>query len=131
MSKQIISELKSMLKHTNAKVESLQKKLSDDFVYGLAWYGEDLWKQSFRSKELTKLVTDIENNLLDADSNLSTLDVLESWIDNIEVFLSRPYNVRENSTGSLHREVSTYRYQEIMEMMIEIKSIVKSAKKSK
>jgi hypothetical protein len=126
----VINELESNLKYSDKKRVNLLNKFNEDFCYELGWNGELLWKLSFRCKEYSRLIKRIESNYYDwlefNKDTIDTLETLQNFVDENMYFLSMSYNVRENSTGSLHREVSTYKFQETMEINNEIKSIIKS-----
>jgi hypothetical protein len=85
----------------------LIQKFTGDVTYHFAWIGEELFKASYKCDWYKGWM----NNLNNHDG--ITIDVIMKEIEN---FLSRSHNVRENSSGSLHREVSTWKFICTMEI---------------
>lgn len=102
-------------KHHDQRIK-LMDDLSSDITYKFAWIGEELFKESLKA--------DVYLHIKNASQEELTLeDAISERIKGIQQFLSSPYNVRENSSGSLHREVSTWKYIAFMEVLQELQSI--------
>ena len=100
------------IKNAEAKVEQLQSRLNENYLGNFAWAAEDLWRQSFIVIDLKRKL----NYLLDEETSLTELEKINEIIDTYQNVLDRTYNVRSNSSGSLHREVSTWEYQETLDL---------------
>lgn len=126
MNFQIVKELQNNLKHIESKRVSLMEKMNDDYCYNFCWNGEDLFRYSYKAKQY--------KSLLDAIYEIETLgltpidtainETIKNEIELNEMWLKRSYNVRENSTGSLFREASIWKYQETMDYVQELKTII-------
>ena len=102
-------------KHHDQRIK-LMEKFSSDISYQFAWLGEELYKESIKA--------DIYLHIKNASVEDITLEQsIFERIKGIEQYLSRPYNVRGNSSGSLHNEVSTWKYIAFMEVLEELQTI--------
>lgn len=88
------------------EVDTCKQKLNEDFIYWFAWKGETLWSNEYMLKELTSVYDKIK----DSQDTDEVLKRINSRIESYEEFLENSSNVREDSSGSLHREVSTWKY---------------------
>jgi hypothetical protein len=107
--------LESQIKYSEKKVTELKEKLINNFCYELAWIGEDLYKSQYKLEHYKKILSDLDKH--------SEEEVLNYWIEQFTNFISQCYNVRENSTGALSRECSTWKFICNMELLAELKSI--------
>jgi conjugal transfer/entry exclusion protein len=110
------------IKHAEEKVEQLQSRLNENYLGNFAWAAEDLWRQSFIVIDLKRKL----NYLLDEETSLTELEKINEIIDTYQNILDRTYNVRSNSSGSLHREVSTWEYQENLDLKRFFKTLLNS-----
>lgn len=117
----IVTELCSEIRWLQSKVEQLKSRLADDFLYSFAWAGEDLFRQEFK---LTQLGYKLRY-LCDNEIDLSEIEKIQIIIKDYQAILDQSYSVRENSTGSLHREVSTWKYQEMLELKKFFQNLIK------
>jgi hypothetical protein len=100
------------IKHAEGKAEQLQSRINENYLANFAWAGEDLWRQSFIVNDLKRKL----NYLLDEEVPFTELEKINEIISSYQDILDRTYNVRNNSSGSLHREVSTWEYQETLDL---------------
>ena len=98
----------------NSEIEKMEIKMKENFVYYFAWAGEDLFNLNHKRNLLKELVNP---NQYDYD--------VELMIKDLSRFVSQSYNVRENSSGALHREASTFKFVATMEFIDILKNIVK------
>jgi hypothetical protein len=107
--------LKSLIfeiKHIEGKVEQLKSRLYENYLHNFAWAAEDLFRQSFFLNELNKKY----NYLIDEEIQDTELEKINDIISGYQDILDMSYNVRNNSSGVLHREVSTWQYQEVLDL---------------
>ena len=116
--------ISSSLKYETRKMEQNMAKLQENFLHNFAWNGEDAYKQAYHVKELQKILTDM---MVEEDMD-KDLEIAEWYIRDYSKFIRRGYNVRENSTGALHREVSTWKYVVTIEILDYLEAIVKDYK---
>jgi hypothetical protein len=103
-SKSTLTDLvKSEIKVLNHRIAEMKSRLDADFEYNLAWVGEDLYKANLRLKVMNGLIAELGSHTEE--------EVIAYNLKYALDFITRSYNVRENSTGSLHREVSTWKFQ--------------------
>ena len=107
--------LESQIKFSDKKVTGLKETLMNNFCYHLAWIGEDIYKTQYKLEHYKKMLSELNEH--------SEEEVLNHWIEEFTKFISRSYNVRENSTGALFRECSTWKFICTMELLEELKSI--------
>ncbi len=110
--------LENYAKYYQQRVDKMQNQLNENFTYYFPWVGEDLYKENYLigyyNTLLANLVTESEQ------------DVLEYTIRNLKNYLRSSYNVRENSSGALHREVSTWKFQANMELLDQLEKLTRS-----
>jgi hypothetical protein len=109
---EIKSEIASQINYLQNKINDLEKKLNEDFLQHFAWVSEDLFHHKFQVQEL-KFKYDFLN---DINSDLSEIEECKIIIKGYEQYLDSDFNVRSNSSGTLHRETSTWKYQSILEL---------------
>ena len=117
MTNEIKNELQSTIRYNEIKIAEGQKKLAENFCHYFAWNGEDLYKLIF--------ITDHYKTILKDMDEFGVEEVMTEYITRFEKFVSELYNVRENCTGALHREVSTWKFVAKMEMIKFLKTISK------
>jgi hypothetical protein len=105
-------EVKSKINYLQTKIDDAEKKLNQDFLYYFAWVSEELFIHKF---QITALKFQLEF-LFDINNELSELEECKIIIKSYENFLDSESNIRSNSSGTLHRETSTWKYQAIMEL---------------
>jgi hypothetical protein len=108
----ITSEIQSQINYLQNKIIDAETKLNQDFLYYFAWVSEDLFHYKFQINELQFKLEFI----LNIDSELSAIEECKIIIKGYEQFLDSQSNVRNNSSGILHRETSTWKYQSILEL---------------
>lgn len=118
MSNIIKQSIQYELQYLSNNEKRLMDLLIEDFSGGFAQYGETLFGTSFRRDAYQSLLKTMQSD----DDALNYL-VVSGRIINYEHYLSKSYNVRESSTSALHREVSTFKYKEIMDMVAFLRSI--------
>jgi hypothetical protein len=102
----IVKELNTRCGYLIAQIEKLQVNLETDFLGQFAWNAEELWKTSWTNMYFKSIVEwTIEMNEEDAR------EYIAEEIQRLKHFCLRSFNVRVNSTGALHREVSTWEFQ--------------------
>lgn len=114
---ELLSELNSNSNFLEKRINEYKEKLNENYCYYLSWVGEQLWIETFMNDHYKAIINELNNN------NHSEKEVIEYWINVSENFISQSYNVRENSTGSLHRECSTWKFISHMNLLKELKSI--------
>ena len=85
-------------------------QLAENYVYYLSYVGEDLWRNEFKLDWLRASLGDDETVSIVRGSILHYLAQLQDYI-------SRPYNVREESTGAIRRETAVWKYISSMELI--------------
>ena len=123
--KNLKTTIESILKYEKKKMNETIEKLNENYVSNFGWYGEEAFRLSYKVQQLTRIIDDMK--LDDVEDSDFELVVVKRYINSYETFIKTSYNVRVNSTGSLHREVSTWTYQtnldllNFLEQMIAIK----------
>jgi hypothetical protein len=118
MKNQLVKQLESQIKHNNQKIEKGFNDLKANFCHQLAWKCEDMFMLSFKNENYQELIHAIE--VLKEEEGLNTM------IERFEQFLSHSFHVRENSTGVMHREASTWKFICTMELLKEFRNFKKS-----
>jgi hypothetical protein len=121
MSNIIKQSIQYELQYLSSREKEMLDTLMKDFCGNFAYCGESLFGVSFRRKEYQSLLKAMESD----DDALNYL-VVSGRIVNYESYLSKSYNVRENSTSALHREASIFKYKEIIDMVGFLKSVILS-----
>ena len=94
-------------------------RLAANVTFEFSWVGEDLFLASYKADQYARILMIQETN----DCTLT--EAVEHCIKDLERYISNDYNVRENSSGSLHREVSTWKFIASMQLVKELKSVIK------
>ncbi len=114
-----IREIKSIVNNLTSKVTADTEKLNENFAYYLPWCGEDLWRNTYCRDFFKGLLEELEGDY--------AAFVLGNKIELLKGHCRRSYNVRENSTGSLHREISTWRFICDLENLNTLENIFKNS----
>jgi hypothetical protein len=112
------STLTNYAKYHQQRVDKMQDQLKENFVYHFPWIGEDLYKETYLISYYNSMLVDL---VVESEDN-----VLEYTIANLKHYLRSSYNVRENSSGSLHREVSTWKFQANMDLLDQLEKFAKN-----
>ena len=94
-------------------------RLAANVTFEFSWVGEDLFLASYKADQYARILMIQETN----DCTLT--EAVEHCIEDLERYISNDYNVRENSSGSLHKEVSTWKFIASMQLVKELKSLIK------
>jgi hypothetical protein len=108
----IQSEIQSEINYLQNKIIEAETSLQKDFLYYFEWVSEELFMHKFKINELQfklEFILNIEDEAL-------VIEECKMIIKSYERFLDSEYNVRNNSSGTLHRETSTWKYQSILEL---------------
>lgn len=117
---EIIETIKYEIQHLERRISEDQKKLNDNFVHYFSWCGEDLFMNNFKLQYYRGVIIESDEN-----PDLPVETIIEHYIKTLNNFIAQTYNVRENSSGSLHREVSTWKFIASMEIAKYFKSLLK------
>jgi hypothetical protein len=108
----IQAEIASQINYLQNKIVEAETNLNKDFLYYFEWVSEELFMHKFKINELQfklEFILNIEDQAL-------VIEECKMIIKSYERFLDSEYNVRSNSSGTLHRETSTWKYQSILEL---------------
>jgi hypothetical protein len=92
-------------------------KMTANFCREFAWNGEELWIETFKLDHYRAMLNDM------VERGKDWVEVQAYWEERFASFTSKAYNVRENSTGALHREASTFKFLANMDLLEWIKGI--------
>jgi hypothetical protein len=111
--KRISSKCEFLIDKRNTLLENLKENVS----YQFAWIGEDLYMTSYKADHYQWIykMGSLEGNTI--------MEMLEYKIEELKSYVKHSYNVRQNSTGTLHREVSTWQYIASMELINELENL--------
>lgn len=112
-------QLENQIEFLEKKVNGCTEQLTKDFCHELPWVGEDLYISSYKLQQYKFILLDFNEW-----SKTPEHEIINNWIKKYTTFISRPYNVRENSTGSLFRECSTWKFMCSMELLEELKNLI-------
>lgn len=112
--------LQNYVNYYSRRVNENQAKFAENVVYYFPWLGEEIYKESY----LVSYYNSMLNDLLTGSED----NVLEYTIANLKHYLRSSYNVRANSSGSLHREVSTWKFQANMDLLDQLEKFAKNNK---
>jgi hypothetical protein len=118
-----IKHLEGIVKFREEALETAFASLKENFCYQLAWTGEDMFMNQYRLDHYKAILADLKGK--------NAEDVFQYWIGRFKTYISHPYNVRENSTGVLHREASTWKYMATMTLLEEVEGWYDSLKENK
>jgi hypothetical protein len=112
MNKELLVEnIDWLIKNNQEKISEMNENLTQNFVYHFSWVGEDLFMRHFKNNMYNALLIDI--------NEYGTENALKENIKRCKAYTSSPYQVRENSSGSLHREVSIWKFICMLELLKE------------
>jgi hypothetical protein len=97
------------------RVSELMVKLESDYLYQLPWLGEEIYKYKYTIAYYKSMLNDLQSETDGVVLGYHTRMLLN--------YCKRAYNVRENSTGTLHREVSTWKFQCNLEILEKIEQL--------
>jgi hypothetical protein len=115
------AELEIIIGMKEANVLKLKTRLMENYTYQLSWIGEDLFMEQYKLEHYKAILEDVVK--------LGEQESMSYWLERFNGHINQDYNVRENSTGSLHREVSTWKFIATMQMLKELKQIIKHSNK--
>lgn len=116
-----IREIHFTVKHLQQSIDKDKARLEENYCYYLSWCGEDLWRNEYKAAFFRGLLEELEGDYSER--------VFQNKIGLLKTYCSRSYNVRENSTGSLHREISTWRFMCDLEILETLEAYVKNSDK--
>lgn len=119
--KNALETLKYDIAFLEKNVAEGNKKLAENFTYYFPWLGEELWVNTYKAAYM-------KSALEDTNGGRPLEVVLAHHIKFLRDYTSRVYNVRENSSGSLHREVSTWKFQANMALAEYFEAILNTEK---
>ena len=126
---EIIDRVKFELQYLAKEQAEGMKRLGEDFEHNFAWVGESTFRAAFKTKVLNGLLRQLKEVDIMDQSVLSYEELVESTIKTEiqyrKEFLMKSYNVRENSSGALFRDASTWRFQSIIEMVEIMEKLIK------
>ena len=122
--KDFLLDLKSRAKYLQSRIDECKEKLNENYIYWLPWVGEQLWSETFMVEHYNIMIKEIEELVIEEGKH-ETYEVFQHWLNRSEKYVSESYNVRERSTGSLFNEVSTWKFICHMNLIKEIKSILR------
>lgn len=117
-SQKIANEIFGRIKNVTMRIESDEQKLQQDFALNFPWVCEDLWTANFQRDTYKYWLHEFET------SNETWQDFVQRELNHWKTFCSRPSNVRTNSTGALHREVSTWKFQCALEFIAILETLL-------
>lgn len=120
LKQELIRLINNEIKRAELKISS--NKIQDGmlFTYWFKWHSEEMFKQEWRKENLTSLVPIIEGSEDDQDMVFK----MNKYIESMEKFISRSYNVRTRSTSAIDSEVSTWEFIYTMDLIQELKVIM-------
>lgn len=92
-------------------------KLAENYVYHFAWAGQKIWELSFKLDYYRAILEDVSGG---QQPHIS----IAFYKNQLQDFTSRSYNVREESSGALHREASVWKFKASMELAQEFTSLL-------
>jgi hypothetical protein len=110
----IEAEIQSEINYLQNKIIEAETSLQKDFLYYFEWVSEELFINKFKINELQFKLEFMLNTTIDNESLI--IHECKMIIKSYERFLDSQHNVRSNSSGTLHRETSTWKYQAILEL---------------
>ena len=111
----LVKRIEGLIEFNQGKISEMNEKLTQNFVHNFSWYGEDLFMHHFKNDMYKALLIDIN----EYDYRFGAKRILTSEIERLKAYTSSPYQVRENSTGTLHREVSTWKFICMLQLLKE------------
>jgi hypothetical protein len=110
----LVKNIEHSIESNQTEINKSMDKLAKNFVYNFSWVGEDLFMRHFKNDMYKALLADI--------NEYGAKAALETEIAKLKMYTRSAYQVRENSTGTLHREASTWRFICMLELLNELES---------
>jgi len=119
----IHAEFKTQMQILARDIKKDEAKLHENFLHYFAWVGEDLWKMKYKHHLLQTIYSAAvyDDNSIEQDLKAEIKPRLEMLREEC----LKSYNVRENSTGALHRETSLWKFQANLELVDWLSRFVK------
>jgi len=111
------TDLEIIIGMKEVNVLKLKTRLMENYTYELSWIGEDLFMEQYKLEHYKAILEDVVK--------LGEQEAMRYWLERFNGHINQDYNVRENSTGSLHREVSTWKFIATMQMIKDLNHITK------
>lgn len=108
----IKAEIAHEIVYLQNKINEAEANLNRDYLYYFEWVSEELFINKFKINELQFKLEFI----LNINDPFLAINECKMIIKSYERFLDSQCNVRSNSSGTLHRETSTWKYQSILEL---------------
>jgi hypothetical protein len=99
-----VSQMIDEVSYLETKIKQSKDLLNTNYVYYFAWQGEELWFNSYKASYIKTIISNI------VDDNTPEVEAIKFAIKSLRDYTTRSYNVKENSTGVLHREASTWKF---------------------
>jgi hypothetical protein len=94
--------LNSLIQYRQGQIQIKKQALNENFIYWFPFLMEDIF---FLEYEISKF-----KSMLESLETESEYDVLKFTIKNLKEYCSVPRNVRSDSSSTLSREASTWKY---------------------
>ena len=117
-------ELEKIVEQKEANVYEIKTKLMANVCSQLPWLCEDLYVESYKLDHYKAIVKDLKET-----KDMTNEMIMEYWTNKFENFISQDYNVRENSTSTMHRETSTWKFIATIQMLKELNKLIKYSNK--
>lgn len=109
------TDLEIIIGMKEVKVLEMKTKLMENFTYQLSWLCEELYIEQYKLEHYKALLEDIKG--------VGSAPAFEYWLNRFNGHINQDYNVRENSTNSMSRETSTWKFIATMQMIKEFKQL--------
>jgi heme oxygenase len=119
----IHAEFKTKLQMFARDIQTSEAKLTEDFLYYFSWVGEELWKMKYQQQFIQRIYDAACESEETIEQDLKKQ--IKTRLQMLREECLKPYNVRTDSTGALHRETSTWKFQCDLELMEWLNRIVK------
>ncbi len=108
----LIKHFQGLVEYNQEQINKLNAKLAENFVYNFPWVGEELFMRNFKLDWYNVLISEIKE--------YGVKDTLTVQVNRLKTITRSAYQVRENSTSTLHREASTWKYICMLELLNEL-----------
>jgi hypothetical protein len=105
-------QLENQIKILQEKVYQCTDRLLNNFCHELPWVGEELYNSTYKLEHYKKILFDLNDQ--------TEHEVISYWIKHFTTFISRTYNVRVYSSGTLTSDCSTWAFICNMELLQEL-----------
>lgn len=110
------AEINQRIKWLEPRIAQNQEQLKQNFTYYFSWVCEELWKDEFKVAYYRHILVDAYENDIE--------EVMMKKARQLAKFCTEAYNVRENSTGALHREASTFKFISSLELLEDLNKML-------